>query len=157
MRLIYLTFWGKTNSFRYSIQNAHDVSKLTGFSLIILVFCSIFIGYLSSDMAVGVGTHFWGNSIICLPENSDILNAEFLPHFIKLIPVLFSCLGMFCSLLVYCVLDKKLKFYFKKSSLGNLFYTFFSKKWFFDKIYNELVGQSILYAGYSYTYIIVDR
>ena len=34
---------------------------------------------------------------------------------------------------------------------------FLNKKWFFDKIYNELIGQSILYAGYNYTYIIVDR
>ena len=157
IRLIYLTFWSKTNSFRYSIQNAHDVSKLTGVCLIILVFCSIFIGYLSSEMAVGLGTNFWGNSIICLPHNSDILNAEFLPIFIKLIPVFFSCFGMICSLFVYFVLDKKFKFYFKKSSLGRYFYIFFSKKWFFDKIYNEVFGQSILYLGYNYTYIIIDR
>lgn len=64
---------------------------------------------------------------------------------------------MFCSVFVYCFLNKKIKFYFKKSYMGNLFYTFFSKKWFFDKIYNELFGQGILYAGYSYTYIIIDR
>jgi len=54
-------------------------------------------------------------------------------------------------------LDKKFKFYFKKSSLGRYFYIFFSKKWFFDKIYNEVFGQSILYLGYNYTYIIIDR
>ena len=157
MRLIYLTFWTKTNAFRYSVQNAHDVSKLTGFSLVILVFCSIFIGYLTSEMAVGVGTNFWGNSLACLPENSDILNAEFLPVFIKLIPVLFSCLGMLGSIFVYCILNKKLKLNFKQSTLGNAFYTFFSKKWFFDKIYNEVIGQSILYSGYNHTYIIIDR
>jgi len=157
IRLIYLTFWSKTNSFRYSIQNAHDVSKLTGICLIILVFCSIFIGYLSSEMAVGLGTNFWGNSIICLPQHSDILNAEFLPIFIKLIPVFFSCFGMLCSLVVYFVLDKKVKFYFKKSRFGRFFYIFFSKKWFFDKIYNEVFGQSILYLGYNYTYILIDR
>ncbi len=157
IRLIYLTFWTKTNSFRYSIQNAHDVSKLTGVALIILVFCSIFIGYLTSEMAVGVGTNFWGNSITCLPQNSDILNAEFLPVFIKLIPVIFSCLGMLSSFILYSFLNKKLKLNFKKSRLGYSLYTFFSKKWFFDKIYNELIGQSILYAGYNYTYIIIDR
>merc|ERR1712159_523494 len=98
-----------------------------------------------------------GNSIVCLPEHSDILNAEFLPVFIKLIPVIFSCLGMLSSILVYCILDKKLKFQFKQSYLGNLLYIYFSKKWFFDKIYNEVIGQSILYAGYSYTYLIIDR
>jgi NADH-ubiquinone oxidoreductase chain 5 len=157
IRLVYLTFVSKTNAFRFSVQNAHDVSKLTGFALIVLVFCSIFIGYLTSEMAVGVGTHFWGNSVSCLPENSDILNAEFLPTFIKLIPVFFSCFGMLCSFFVYFILNKKFKFLFKKSYFGNLFYTFFSKKWFFDKIYNELFGQTILYSGYTYTYIIIDR
>ena len=157
IRLIYLTFWSKTNAFRHSIQNIHDVSKLTGISLIILVFCSIFIGYLTSEMAVGLGTHFWGNSIISLPENSDILNAEFLPVFIKLIPVFFSFFGMLCSYFIYCLLIKKIKYSFKKSSIGNFFYVFFSKKWFFDKIYNELFGQSILFIGYNSTYIIMDR
>merc|ERR1712151_1233882 len=125
IRLVYLTFISKTNAFRSSIQNAHDVSKLTGLALIILVFCSIFIGYLTSEMAVGVGTNFWGNSIICLPQNSDILNAEFLPIFIKLIPVFFSCFGILSSLFVYFILDKKSKFHFKKSNLGRFFYTFF--------------------------------
>ena len=157
VRLLYLTFWSKTNSFRYSIQNAHDVSKLTGISLIILVFCSIFIGYLTVEMFVGIGTNFWGNSIVCLPENSDILNAEFLFVFIKLIPVFCSCLGIFCSFVIYFLLDKKFKFLFKKSYIGNFFYVFFSKKWFFDKIYNEIFGQVILRLGYSSTYIIMDR
>ena len=157
VRLIYLTFWSQTNAFRHSIQNAHDVSKLTGFSLIILVFCSIFIGYLTSDMAVGVGTHFWGNSIICLPENSDILNAEFLPVSVKLIPVFFSLLGILCSIFVYCLLTKKIKYLFKQSTIGNFIYVFFSKKWFFDKIYNEIFGQAILRVGYSSTYLIMDR
>jgi NADH-ubiquinone oxidoreductase chain 5 len=157
VRLIYLTFWSQTNAFRHSIQNAHDVSKLTGFSLIILVFCSIFIGYLTSDMAVGVGTHFWGNSIICLPENSDMLNAEFLPVSVKLIPVFFSFFGILCSTFVYCLLTKKIKYLFKQSPIGNFIYVFFSKKWFFDKIYNEIFGQAILRVGYSSTYLIMDR
>ena len=157
MRLIFLTFWNKTNSFRQSIQNAHDVSKSTGFSLIILITCSIFIGYISSEMAVGVGTNFWGNSIICLPKNSDTFNAEFLPTFIKLIPVLFSFFGIFFSLIIYFFLSKRAKLLFKLSSFGLLFYKFFSKKWFFDKMYNELIGQSLLYFGYNYTYIIIDR
>ena len=108
-------------------------------------------------MAVGVGTNFWGNSITCLPQNSDILNAEFLPLFIKLLPVIFSCLGMLSSFIIYSFVNKKLKLNFKKSRLGHSLYTFFSKKWFFDKIYNEVIGQSILYAGYNYTYIIIDR
>ncbi|MEO2168525.1 MAG: aspartate aminotransferase family protein, partial [bacterium] len=79
-------------------------------------------------VAAGVGTHFWSNSIICLPENSDIFNAEFLPVFIKLIPVFCSFFGMVFSFFFYCLLTKKIKYTIKKSFIGNFFYVFFSKK-----------------------------
>jgi len=157
MRLVYLTFWNKTNAYRYAIQNTHDLPKRMAGALIILIFCSIFIGYLTYDMIIGVGTHFWGNAIVCLPQNSDIFNAEFLPTSIKLIPVIFSFSGIASSLIVYRILDNRFKYNFKQTDLGLYLYNFFSKKWFFDKIYNETVGQAILFMGYNSTYKIVDR
>merc|ERR1711937_436207 len=144
-------------AFSKFILSSHFAYWLGVVSAFFTSFYSIRLGYLTSEMAVGVGTNFWGNSITSLPENSDILNAEFLPVSIKLIPVIFSCLGMLSSFVIYSFVNKKLKLNFKKSRFGHSLYTFFSKKWFFDKIYNEVVGQSILYAGYNYTYIIIDR
>jgi NADH-ubiquinone oxidoreductase chain 5 len=157
MRLVYLTFWNKTNAYRYAIQNTHDLPKRMASALVILIFCSIFIGYLTYDMIIGVGTHFWGNAIICLPHNSDIFNAEFLPISIKLIPVIFSFSGILSSLLVYRLLNNRFKYNFKQTGVGLYLYSFFSKKWFFDKIYNETIGQAILFVGYNFTYKVIDR
>jgi hypothetical protein len=32
-----------------------------------------------------------------------------------------------------------------------------NRKWFFDKVYNEVIGQFFLYAAYHWTYKQVDR
>ena len=45
----------------------------------------------------------------------------------------------------------------KTSSLGLKLYTFLNRKWFFDKVYNEIVGQFFLSAAYHLTYKQVDR
>jgi NADH-ubiquinone oxidoreductase chain 5 len=36
----------------------HDLPKVMGYPLFVLVFGSIFIGYLTKDMIIGVGTDF---------------------------------------------------------------------------------------------------
>ena len=157
MRLLYLTFINKTNAYRYSIQHIHDLPKIMGYPLFILVFGSIFVGFLMKDMVIGVGTNFWGNALFVLPENLVIFDAEFLPTFIKLIPVIFSFSGAFVSYLIYVLLSPRVIYDFKMSSLGNLFYNFFNRKWFFDKVYNEFINQSVMKMGYHTTYKLIDR
>jgi len=157
MRLIYLTFINKTNAYKQSIQNAHDLPKIMGYPLIILVFGSIFIGYLTKDMIIGVGTNFWGNSLFVLPHNMLVFEAEFLPHSIKMIPVIFSVSGMVLAHILYSMTPLKNLYNFKMTSFGLAFYNFFNRKWFFDKVYNEYLNQGVLYIGYDGTYKIVDR
>jgi NADH:ubiquinone oxidoreductase subunit 5 (subunit L)/multisubunit Na+/H+ antiporter MnhA subunit len=36
-------------------------------------------------------------------------------------------------------------------------YTFLNRKWFFDKIYNEYLGQFFFKFGYSVSYKFIDR
>jgi proton-translocating NADH-quinone oxidoreductase chain L len=157
MRLLYLTFLKKTNSYRYSIQHVHDLPKIMGYPLFILVFGSIFIGYLTRDMIIGVGTNFWGNALFVLPENLIIFDAEFLPVYIKLIPVIFSFLGFLLAYLFYVVLSPRFLYSLKQKSLVIFFYNFFNRKWFFDKVYNEFINQIVLNLGYYKTYKLLDR
>ena len=63
--------------------------------LIILAFGSIFIGYLSKDMMVGLGSNFWGNSIFILPKNILLLESEYIPQNQKFLPLVFTILGDF--------------------------------------------------------------
>jgi proton-translocating NADH-quinone oxidoreductase chain L len=157
MRLIYLTFINKTNAYKQSIQGAHDLPKIMGYPLVVLVFGSIFIGYLTKDMIIGVGTHFWGNAIFILPQNLIIFDAEFLPHSIKMIPVIFSLSGVFLAYILYCVNPLKLIYTFKMTNFGLAFYNYFNRKWFFDKVYNEFINQVVLKIGYHKTYKLIDR
>mgnify|MGYP001997560560 FL=1 len=157
IRLIYLTFLNKSNAFRVSIEGAHDMPKIMGYPLIPLIFGSIFVGYLTKDMIIGPGTLFWQNALFVLPENLAIFDAEFLPQTIKLIPVIFSLSGVFLAILFYGILPLNFIYSMKMSPLGQKFYLFFNRKWFFDKVYNEYINQPILNFGYNISYKIIDR
>jgi hypothetical protein len=54
-------------------------------------------------------------------------------------------------------LGSKLLVQLKMSISGKKLYSFFNKKWFFDKIYNEYVGQFFFTISYIVTYKTIDR
>ena len=98
-------------------------------------------------MIIGMGTDFWGNAIYVAPKNMNAIDAEFIPQIYKLIPVCLSVLGASLSFYLY-TFENQILYSWKVSFIGNLFYNFFSKKWFFDKVYNEYLTQSFLSFGY---------
>jgi len=124
--------------------------------LAILAIPSIFIGYLTKDMLIGMGTDFWGNSLYVLPKNMNMVDAEFIPQIWKLLPVCLSVFGASLSFFMYTFGAKTL-YKIKISSNGKKLYNFLNKKWFFDKIYNEFIVQSFLSFGYHISYKTIDR
>jgi NADH-ubiquinone oxidoreductase chain 5 len=64
-----------------------------GIPLLVLAVGSLFLGYCSKDMIVGLGSAFWGNSIFVLSEHTSYLEAEYLPYHIKAIPLIFGHIG----------------------------------------------------------------
>ena len=156
-KLIYMTFVSKPNGFRNSIQEAHDAPFPMALPLIILGFLSIFIGYLTKDMFIGLGSPFWNNAILILPENLNIIDAEFIPIYIKWIPFFASIVGSFLSILLYHFFSSLLFKLYSNSSTLNSLYVFFNKKWFFDRLQNELLVSSLLRVGYSTTYKLIDK
>ena len=48
-------------------------------------------------------------------------------------------------------------FNIKISYLGKKLYNFLSKKWFFDKIYNEFITQYLFRFSYNTSYKLIDR
>jgi NADH-ubiquinone oxidoreductase chain 5 len=156
MRLSYLTFLSKPNGFKSVIIGAHDSSFRMAFPLFVLVFPSIFVGYLSRDLFIGLGTGFWNNAIFVFPSNLNIIDAEFAPSFYKLLPVFLSILGASSALFFYIFLSKDL-FLLKTSIVGRKIYNFVNRKWFFDKFYNEFINQNFLWFGYHVSYKVIDR
>ena len=155
-RLLYLTFLSSPNGYKSVICSAYDSSYQICTALAILSIPSIFIGFYTKDMIIGLGTDFWGNSIFVLPTNMNMIDAEFINHSFKILPVFLSLLGASCSFLLY-TFSNKLLFQIKISILGKKIYNFLNKKWFFDKVYNEYIGQFFFKFGYNVSYKIIDR
>ena len=156
IRLLCLTFLSKPNGFKNVICAAYDSSYAITFSLACLSIPSIFIGFLSKDMIIGLGTDFWGNAIYVLPEHMNLIDAEFINQKFKLMPVVFSLFGASTSFLLYSSFNSIL-FQIKLSRYGKILYNFLNRKWFFDKLYNEFVVQTSFRFGYDISYKIIDR
>merc|ERR1711934_275961 len=155
-RLIMLTFIVNTNAYKKVIEAAHDVPNLMLLPLITLCFGSIFIGYLTKDLIIGLGTNFWQSALYFEPKNYILIDSEFLPAFIKLVPVLFSLTGAGISIILYSYFIE-LKYKIKQNYYFNYFYVFLSRKWFFDNIYSYLIVRPLLSFGYNISFKLLDR
>ena len=153
-RLIYLTFITKTNSYKTTVQYAHEPGWAMSLPLIILCIGSIFIGYLTKDMIIGLGTSFWGNAIFILPQNSIQVDSEFIDTSVKLLPVIFSITGAVTAVILYGSLQRNM--------IGLLdyyrgIYRFLNQKWYFDNIYQNWVAKPLLKFGYEISFKLLDR
>ena len=107
-RLLFLTFINSTNSFKSSIQSAHEADIKMIIPLIFLGLGAIFYGFLSRDLMIGLGSLFYNNTYTNF-YNFNMLDSEFLSGFIKNIPLIFTIVGAFFALvLINCYsTDKK--------------------------------------------------
>jgi NADH-ubiquinone oxidoreductase chain 5 len=156
IRLIYLTFLAEPNGKRVVIENSHESGWKILLPLAILAIPSVFIGYLTKDFFIGVGTDFWGGALFQNPLTFQFIDAEFLPTFYKLLPLIFSFSGAFLAYILYTFNFDGL-YFLKMSDFGRSFYNFFSRKWYFDRVYNQFIGQQLLKYGFDFTYKTVDR
>jgi hypothetical protein len=88
-----------------------------------------------------------------------MLDSEFLPAIIKNIPLIFTLLGAFTSLiLINCFsVNKNYLFEQKMSSTFRFIYVFLNKKWHFDQIANEFIAVKMMNFGYSSTFKTLDK
>lgn len=155
-RLLYLTFLSKPTGHKQVICFAQDSGPQITIALACLAVPSIFSGYYLKDMIVGVGTSLFGTAVTISVKNFNLFDAEFIPTFYKVLPVALSLSGFLAAFILYNF-SSKLLFQLKTSLIGKKIYTFLNRKWFFDKIYNEYLGQFFFKFGYSVSYKFVDR
>lgn len=155
-RLIYLTFLAETNAPKKILEGVHDAPLIMAVPLFILGAGSIFVGYIFSDMFIGVGTSFWNGSICTLSSDLLILKAEFLASHIKIFPVVVSIAGAVVALILYHSYPD-LMYIPRYPVFFRSIYIFFNKKWLFDIIYNGFFVNGILWFGYEVTFKLLDR
>nr|YP_010338828.1 NADH dehydrogenase subunit 5 [Madagascaria erythrocladioides]UNJ18778.1 NADH dehydrogenase subunit 5 [Madagascaria erythrocladioides] len=155
-RLLFLTFLNKTNIPRPLIYSVHEAPILMLIPLIILAFGSIFLGYFSRDLFIGAGTNFWGTSIFIYPSLFSIIEAEELPLSTKFTPFFFTILGISLALISNKLADKFIT-KIQLTVVGKKISFILNKRWFWDKINNELIIYPIARFGYLVSLVNIDR
>lgn len=156
VRLLILTFFGSTNAYKQVINKAHDAPSLIAVPLFVLSILSIFVGYFFRDMAVGLGSDFWENALALSYSNNYLMDAEFLPFIVKLLPLICAGLGVLLATYIYNWLTKYLNSLIFKDFFRNI-YVFLNKKWFMDKLYSEIIYQKVLFLSYNPFYAVFDK
>ena len=157
-RLIYFVFFIKTQNYKKNIEFIKENELNINISLFILIFCSIFIGFIFKDLIIGVGSNFWSNILIINPFTNNIYNAEFLTIKYKLIPLLVSFFGIICCFIIYNFFINKYIYNFIITSKNiKYIYFFFNKRWFFDLIYNFFITKFIYKVSLNVFIQKIDR
>jgi NADH-ubiquinone oxidoreductase chain 5 len=147
-KVLYLTFLTNPNGPLINYKNAHEGDIFLNMPLIILAIFSIFFGYLTKDIFIGLGTGFFSdNSLFIHPNHEILLNTEFaVPVMFKLLPFFFTILLSIVSILLSEFLPKLL-INFKFTNLGYNIFSFFNQRFYIELIYNKYIVEGILKLG----------
>lgn len=137
-KLIFFVFFSKSNLYNKSIKfNENNIFILI--PLFVLSLLSIFIGYIFSELFVGVGSNYINNSIYIKFLHFNNIESEHLWFLIKNIPLILTFFGIFFSYIFFY------RFYFKNKNKYNILfflkkdiYTTFFNAGFFNFFYNKI-------------------
>ena len=155
-RLISLVFVTVPNAPRSTYLNTHEANIAVIIPLLLLSLFSIFFGFVFSDLFIGIGTDFFGNSLFIHPNNISLVEAEFsMSTTMKLLPSILSLIGAISAIMLYNFYSPILLSISNNSILRQI-YTFLNGKYFFDVIYNHYVIGRGLKTGYNISKVL-DR
>ena len=151
VKVLYLTFLTNPNGslINYKQGNAaHDGDIFMSMSLIILAIFSIFFGYLTKDIFIGLGSGFFSdNSIFIHPLHEIMLDTEYaVPILFKLLPLFFTITLSLISIL-FTEFYPKLLIKFKLSNIGYNIFSFFNQRFLIELFYNRYISSIILKLG----------
>ena len=154
-KVLYLTFLTNPNGPLINYQNAHEADIFMSLPLIILAIFSIFFGYITKDLFIGIGSGFFiDNSLYIHPSHEIMLNTEFaVPIIFKLIPLIFT-LSLSIISIIFSEIFPKFLLTFKFSKLGYNIFGFFNQRFLIELFYNNYITGIILKLGGQTTKII---
>ncbi len=161
VKVLYLTFLtnpnGPINNYKYSLTTdpAQEGNIFISLPLVILSIFSIFFGYISKDIFIGLGSGFFAdNSIFIHPIREIMLNTEFaVPTLFKLLPLLFTLLFSVIAITI-SEFTPKVLINFKLNRMGYSIYSFFNQRFFIELLYNKYITGLILKLGGQTTKIL---
>ena len=155
VKVLYLTFLTNPNGPLINYKKAHEGDIFMSLPLIILAIFSIFFGFITKDVFIGLGSGFFAdNALFIHPCHEIMLDTEFgVLTIFKLLPLVFTILLSTTSILLSEYLPTLL-IYFKLSRVGYNIFSFLSQRFLIELFYNKFVTNFILKLGGQTTKII---
>jgi NADH-ubiquinone oxidoreductase chain 5 len=158
VKVLYLTFLTNPNGPIVNYKQAHAAHEgdiYMSLPLIILAIFSIFFGYITKDIFIGLGSDFYSdNSIFIHPKHEIMLDTEFaVPTIYKLLPLFFTITLSILSI-IFTEFYPKLVIKFKFSSFGYNIFSFFNQRFLVEMFYNKYISGIILDLGAQTTKIM---
>jgi len=155
VKVLYLTFLTNPNGPVINYKHAHEGDIFMSLPLIILAIFSIFFGYITKDIFIGLGSGFYAdNSLFIHPTHEIMLDTEFaVPTIFKLLPLIFTVTLSILAIVLSEFLPKLL-ISFKFSRLGYNIFGFFNQRFYIELFYNKYITGLILNMGGQTTKVI---
>jgi len=155
VKVLYLTFLTNPNGPLVNYKHAHEGDIFMSLPLIVLAIFSIFFGYITKDIFIGLGSGFFSdNSLFIHPSHEIMLDTEFaVPTLFKLLPLVFT-VSLSVIFIILSEFLPKLLIHFKLSRLGYNIFSFFNQRFLIELFYNRYITDLILKLGGQTTKVI---
>jgi len=155
VKVLYLTFLTNPNGPLVNYKHAHEGDIFMSIPLIVLAVFSIFFGYVTKDMFIGLGSNFFvDNSLFIHPSHEIMLETEFaVPTIFKILPLIFT-LSLSVISIILSEFAPKALINFKLSRLGYNIFSFFNQRFLVEMFYNKYVTDLVLKLGGQTTKVI---
>jgi len=152
---LYLTFLTNPNGPLINYKNAHEGDIFMSLPLMILAVFSIFFGFITKDMFIGLGSGFFSdNALFIHPSHEIMLDTEFaVPTLFKLLPLVFTISLSVISIVLSEYLSTIL-IYFKLSRVGYNIFSFFNQRFLIELFYNRYITGLVLKLGGQTTKVL---
>jgi NADH-ubiquinone oxidoreductase chain 5 len=155
VKVLYLTFLTNPNGPLINYKNAHEGDIFMSLPLMILAVFSIFFGFITKDMFIGLGSGFFSdNALFIHPYNEILLDTEFgVPTIFKLLPLIFT-ISLSVIAIVLSEYLPLILIYFKLSRVGYNIFGFFNQRLLIELFYNRFITGVVLKLGGQTTKVL---
>jgi NADH-ubiquinone oxidoreductase chain 5 len=157
VKILFLTFLGNPNGSINYYKHAHEGNIFISLPLVILAIFSIYFGYITKDIFIGLGSGFFqDNSIFIHPLHEILIDTEFaVPTLFKLLPLFLTVISTILCIVYFEYLPHTING-FKLSKLGRNIYGFFNQRFLIEYFYNKFIVNMVLELG-GQTTAILDK
>jgi NADH-ubiquinone oxidoreductase chain 5 len=155
VKVLYLTFLTNPNGSINYYKHAHEGDIFLSLPLFILALFSIFFGFITKDIFIGLGSSFFiDNSLFIHPIHEIMIDTEFaVPSLFKLLPLIFTVI--FSALaIIFSEFLPELLISFKFSRLGYNIFGYFNQRFLIELFYNKYITNLVLKLGEQSTKIL---